>query len=124
METCRQLVYEFSSRITLPVILCSPVLFFFTMFCILDENFLQSDVQVVVLLWVLVGISLLYFLAMRKEREPGPNVMFSIGSVQLGVLVAACYCMFLVVQEDSNTPRTQLTENGAALRDMIMSGVR
>jgi hypothetical protein len=124
METCRQLVYECSTRITLPVILCSPVLFFFTMFCILDENFIQSDIQVVVLLWILVGLSLLYFLAMRKEREPGPNVMFSIGSVQLAVLAAACYCMFGVVVEDSNTPRTQLTENGAALRDMIMSGVR
>ncbi|HEY9685278.1 MAG TPA: hypothetical protein V6C86_27130 [Oculatellaceae cyanobacterium] len=124
METCRQLVYECCTRITLPVILCSPVLFFFTVFCILDENFLSSDIQVVVLLWVLVGLSLVYFLAMRKEREPGPNVMFGIGSVQLGVLVAACCSMFAVVQEDSNTPKTQLTENGAALRDMIMNGIR
>ena len=121
METFRHFVYECSIRITLPVILCSPVLFIFTVFCILDENFLSSDVQVVVLLWILVGLSLVYFFALRKEKEPGPNVMFSIGSLQLAVLAAACCSMYAVVQEDSNTPSTQLTDNGAALRDMIMS---
>ena len=124
MQILRQIVYECCQRITLPVILCSPVLFFFTIACILDENFLSSDVQAVVLLWALVGVSLIYFCAMRKDVEPGPNIMLGIGSTQLAVLVAACLSMFAVVQEDSNTPRTQLTDGTSALNDMIMRGMR
>ncbi len=124
MQILRQLVYECCQRITLPVILCSPVLFFFTLFCILDENFLSSDVQAVVLLWALVGVSLVYFLCMRRDVEPGPNIMFGVGGTQLIILVAACLSMFAVVQEDSNTPRTQLTDGTSALKDMLMSGVR
>ena len=124
MPTFQRLVYECCSRITLPVILASPVLFFFTIFCILDENFIASDQQAVVLLWVLVGVSLVYFLAMRKDVGPSPTIMFGIGTTQLAVLVAACMSMFAVVQEDSNTPRRQLSEGASVMNDVIMRGLR
>ncbi len=125
MYSIKRLVYECSSRLSLPVIMISPVLFFFTLFCILDETFLSSDVQAVVLLWALVGISLLYFFCMRRDIETGPNVMFGLGATQLIVLAAACYSMFAVVVEDSNTPRTQLSAGQAEeMNRMLMRGLR
>jgi hypothetical protein len=125
MYSIKKMVYACSSRITLPVIMISPVLFFFTLFCILDETFLSSDVQAVVLLWALVGISLLYFFCMRRDIETNQNVMFGIGTTQLIVLTAACMSIFAVVQEDSNTPRTQLSASQAEeMNRMIMRGLR
>ncbi len=125
MYAIKRFVYECSSRISLPVIMISPVLFFFTLFCILDENFLSSDIQAVALLWTLVGISLLCFFCMRRDIETGPNIMFGLGSVQLVVLVAACLSMFAVVREDSNTPRTQLSAGQAdEMNQLIMRGMR
>ena len=90
----------------------------------LDENFLPSDVLAVLLLWALIGVSLIYFLAMRKEPEP-KAAMFGIGSAQLLVLAAACSSIFTVVEEDSNTPRTEMpTFDRSELADLQAHSVR
>jgi len=115
----QRFILAFSARVSLPIVLMSPVLFFFTLFSLMDPTFLDSDKQVVVLLWVLVGLSVAVFLLMKKDGEAPQLVMFTLGSAQLIGAVAACLSMMAVVEEDSNTPRRRLSDSFRSMPFLI-----
>ncbi len=111
MDGFQRFVLSFSAKVSLPIILMSPVLFFFTLFSLMDDTFHSLDRQVVVLLWVLVVLSLATFLLLKKDGDAPPLVMFTLGSAQLVGIVATCLSMLVVVEEDSNTPRRRLSDS-------------
>lgn len=124
LEGFQRLVMAFQGKVTLPIVLMSPVLFFFTVYSCLDPTFLDSDKQVVVLLWVLVVLSIATFLLMKKDGEAPPVLMFTLGSAQLVGVVAACLSMMAVVEEDSATPRRRLSDVFNATPFMIKHPTR
>lgn len=119
LDGFQRFILAFSARVSLPIVLMSPVLFFFTLFSLMDPTFLDSDKQVVVLLWVLVLLSVAVFLLMKKDGEAPPLVMFTLGSAQLVGAVAACLSMMAVVEEDSNTPRRRLSDSFRSMPFLI-----
>lgn len=79
-----------SSVVTMPVLLLSPMLGIFTFFCILDRTFAASDKLTLLLLWILVGVSLITFLVVwRAKTVISPKVEFWLQALQMMCLVAA-----------------------------------